>query len=208
MSARGYFLTSWALILQAMSEVTRILSAIEQGDPSAAEQLLPLVYDELRRLAARKLALEKPGQTLDATALVHEAYLRLVGPADAQRWRDRGHFFAAAAEAMRRILVEHARRKRAEKRGGGGRRFQLSEADRVVIPDPDTLLTVDEVLGQLAGEDPGSAAVARLRLFAGLSIEEAAAALGVSRATAFRDWAYARALLTAALAGETNLGNP
>src|SRR5207244_11034155 len=184
-----------------MSEVTRILSAIEQGDPHAAEQLLPLVYDELHRLAAQKLAHEKPGQTLDVTAQVHEAYLRLVGPADANRWRDRGHFFAAAAEAMRRILVEHARRKQAAKRGGAGRRFELSEADRVVIPDPDTLLTVDEVLVQLEREDPGSAAVARLRLFAGLSIEEASAALGVSRATAYRDWAYAQALLTAALSG-------
>ena len=191
-----------------MSDVTRILSAIEAGDPHAAEQLLPLVYDELRQLAAHKLAQEKPGQTLEATALVHEAYLRLVGPADANRWRDRGHFFAAAAESMRRILVEQARRKRAAKRGGGGRWFELSEADRVVIPDPDTLLTVDEVLEQLAGEDPGSAAVARLRLFAGLSIEEAAAALGVSRATAFRDWAYARAILTAALAGEKNPEKP
>src|SRR5262245_45429760 len=191
-----------------MSDVSRILSAIEQGDLQAAEQLLPLVYDELRRLAAAQLAHERPGQTLDATALVHEAYLRLVGPADAQRWRDRGHFFAAAAEAMRRILVEHARRKRAEKRGGGGQRFELSEADRLVIPEPDTLLTVDEVLEQLAGEDPGSAAIARLRLFAGLSIEEASEVLGVSRATAFRDWAYARALLTTALSGETNPRNP
>src|SRR5262249_26583714 len=189
-----------------MSEVTRILSAIRQGDPHAPEQLLPLVYDGLRRLAAAKLAHEKPGQTLDATALVHEAYLRLVGPADANRWRDRGHFFAACAEAMRRILVEHARRKRAEKRGGGGRPFELSEADRGVVRDRDTLLTVDEAVEQLAREDPGSAAVARLRLFAGLSIEEASAALGLSRATAFRDWAYARAFLTAALAGETNPG--
>jgi RNA polymerase sigma factor (TIGR02999 family) len=191
-----------------MSDVTSILSAIEQGDPHAAEQLLPLVYDELRQLAARKLAQEKPGHTLDGTALVHEAYLRLVGPADANRWRDRGHFFAAAAEAMRRILVEHARRKRAEKRGGGGQRFELSEADRIEIPDPDTLLTVDDVLQRLAGDDPGAAGVARLRLFAGLSIEEAAVALGVSRATAFRDWAYARALLTAALSGEKNPDNP
>ncbi len=191
-----------------MTDVTRILSAIEQGDPHAAEQLLPLVYDELRRLAAQKLAQEKPGQTLDATALVHEAYLRLVGPADANRWRDRGHFFAAAAESMRRILVEHARRKRAAKRGGGGRRFELSEADRVVVPDPDTVLTVDEVLERLEREDPASAAVARLRLFAGLSIEEASAALGVSRATAFRDWAYARALLTAALSGEEKSDHP
>jgi RNA polymerase sigma factor (TIGR02999 family) len=191
-----------------MSDVTSILSAIEQGDPHAAEQLLPLVYDELRQLAARKLAQEKPGHTLDATALVHEAYLRLVGPVDANRWRDRGHFFAAAAEAMRRILVEHARRKRAEKRGGGGQRFELSEADRIEVPDPDTLLTVDEVLERLARDDPGAAGVARLRLFAGMSIEEAAAALGVSRATAFRDWAYARAVLTAALSGEKNPDNP
>src|SRR5947208_999088 len=171
-----------------MNEVTRILSDLAQGNLQAAEQLLPLVYDELRRLAAQKLAHEKPGQTLDATALVHEAYLRLVGPADTNRWRDRGHFFAAAAESMRRILVEQARRKRAEKRGGDGRRFELSEADCMEIPDPDTLLTVDDVLERLEREDPGSAAVARLRLFAGLSIEEAAAALGVSRATAFRDW--------------------
>jgi RNA polymerase sigma factor (TIGR02999 family) len=187
-----------------MSDVTRILEAIEGGDPSAAEQLLPLVYDELRKLAARKLSEEKPGQTLDATALVHEAYLRLVGPADSQRWRDRGHFFAAAAEAMRRILVDQARRKRAEKRGGGARRFEIGEADRVVIPDPDTLLTVDEAIEKLALEDPGVAALARLRLFASLSIEEAAAALDISRATAFRDWAYARALLTAALAVAKN----
>jgi RNA polymerase sigma factor (TIGR02999 family) len=191
-----------------MSDVTRILAAVEQGDPHAAAQLLPLVYDELRQLAGQRLAQEKPGQTLDATALVHEAYLRLVGPADANRWRDRGHFFAACAEAMRRILVEHARRKRAEKRGGGGQRFELSEADRVVIPDPDTLLAVDEALERLACEDPASAAVARLRLFAGMSIEEAAAALGVSRATAFRDWAYARAILTAALSGEEKPENP
>jgi len=184
------------------SDVTRILSAIEQGDPSAAEQLLPLVYDELRRLAASKLAHEKPGQTLEATALVHEAYLRLIGPADDNRWRDRGHFFSAAAEAMRRILVDQARRKAADKRGGGGRRFELSEADRVIIHDPDTLLSVDETLERLHAADPGASAVARLRLFAGLSIEEAAAALNVSRASAFRDWAYARAVLSAALADD------
>src|SRR5262245_18057094 len=154
-------------MLTPMSEVTRILSAIAQGDPRAAAQLLPLVYDELRRLAAAQMAREKPGQTLDATALVHEAYLRLVGPADGNRWRDRGHFFAAAAEAMRRVLVDQARRKRAEKRGGGGRRFELSEADRLVIPDPDTLLTVDEVLEQLDRADPAASSGARLRLFAG-----------------------------------------
>src|SRR5262245_4429921 len=133
-----------------MSEVTRILSAIEHGDGQAAAQLLPLVYDELRRLAAARMALEKPGQTLDATALVHEAYLRLVGQADANRWRDRGHFFAAAAESMRRILVEQARRKRADKRGGGGKRFELAEDDRILISEPDTVLTVDEALAQLA----------------------------------------------------------
>jgi RNA polymerase sigma factor (TIGR02999 family) len=148
------------------------------------------------------LAQEKPGQTLEATALVHEAYVRLVGPADVNRWRDRGHFFAAAAEAMRRILVDQARRKAAEKRGGGGQRFELSEADHVVIHDPDTLLSVDETLERLNKDDAGAAAVARLHLFAGLSIEEAAAALNISRATAFRDWAYARAVLSAALADD------
>jgi RNA polymerase sigma factor (TIGR02999 family) len=185
-----------------VSYVTRLLEAANRGDQQAAADLLPLVYDELRRLAAAKLAHEKPGQTLDATALVHEAYLRLVGPADRERWAGRGHFVAAAAEAMRRILVEVARKKQAEKRGGGAKRFELSESDRVTIPDPDTLLAVDEALTQLAAEDAGSADVARLRLFAGLSVEEAADALGVSRATAFRDWGYARAWLTAALAGE------
>jgi RNA polymerase sigma factor (TIGR02999 family) len=163
---------------------------------------LPLVYDELRRLAAAKLASEKPGQTLDATGLVHEAYLRLVGPADGARWTDRGHFLAAAAEAMRRILVEAARKKAAVKRGGGGKRFELEEGDRIAVPDPDTLLAIDEALTGLEQEDPASAALARLRLFAGLSVDEAAEALGVSRATAFRDWAYARACLTAALRSE------
>src|SRR5262249_30589980 len=146
-----------AAIIAGMADVTQVLSAIERGDAHAAAQLLPLVYDELRQLAALRLAQERPGQTLDATALVHEAYLRLVGPADANRWRDRSHFFAAAAEAMRRILVEQARRKRAAKRGGG-RRFELSEADRVAVPDPDTLLAVDEALGRLGGQDAASAA--------------------------------------------------
>src|SRR5436853_2272176 len=141
-----------------MSDVTRVLSAIEQGDPSAAEQLLPLVYAELRQLAAQRLAQEKPGQTLQATALVHEAYLRLVGD---QHFDNRGHFFAAAAEAMRRILVEQARRKGAAKRGGAGRRFELSEADRVNLPDPDIVLAVDEALSGLEADDPGAAAVAR-----------------------------------------------
>jgi RNA polymerase sigma factor (TIGR02999 family) len=183
-----------------MTAVTRLLDAANRGDKRAAADLLPLVYDELRKLAAAKLAHERPGQTLDATALVHEAYLRLVGPADVEKWAGRGHFLAAAAEAMRRILVDHARRKQAAKRGGAGKRFDLSEADRVAVPDPDTLLAVDEALTNLAAEDAGSADVARLRLFAGLSVEEAADALGVSRATAYRDWAYARAWLTAALA--------
>lgn len=167
--------------------------------PRPADGLFPAVYDELRRLAAVKLAAEPAGHTLDATALVHEVYLRLAG---APGIDSRSQFFRAAAEAMRRILVDHARKKRADKRGGGGRRFELSEADRVAVPDPDTLLAVDEALAKLDAEDRGSADVARLRLFAGLSVEQAADALGVSRATAFRDWAYARAWLTAALSGE------
>ena len=182
-----------------MSDGLRSLFRLESGDRKAAADLLPLVYDELRRLAAAKLAAEPAGHTLDATALVHEAYLRLGGSG---RWDGRGPFLAAAVEAMRRILVDHARAKRAVKRGGGGKQFELTEADRIAIPDPDTLLAIDEALTGLEQEDPASAGVARLRLFAGLSVDEAADALGVSRATAFRDWAYARAVLTAALAGE------
>jgi RNA polymerase sigma factor (TIGR02999 family) len=189
-----------------MSDVSQLLEAANRGDRQAAAELLPLVYDELRKLAAAKLANERPGQTLDATALVHEAYLRLVqlAPRDSRgaNYSGRGHFFAAAAEAMRRILIEQARKKLAAKRGGGGKRFELAEGDRVTIPHPDTLLAVDEALAGLEVEDPASAAVARLRLFAGLSVDEVADALGVSRATAFRDWAYARAWLTAALADE------
>ncbi len=184
-----------------MTNITQLLEAATSGDPQAAADLIPLVYDELRRLAAAQLAHEKPGQTFDATALVHEAYLRLVGPADSAKWANRGHFLNAAAEAMRRILVDIARKKQAAKRGGGGKRFEVSEGDRVAIPDPDTLLAVNEALVRLAAEDPGSAEVARLRLFAGASVEEAAAALGMSRPTAYRDWAYARAWLSAALAG-------
>ena len=176
-----------------MNDVTRILSAIEQGDPKAAEQLLPLVYDELRRLAAQKLAHEPPGQTLQATALVHEAYLRLVGPDDAQDWEGRGHFFAAAAEAMRRILVDSARRRGRQKRGGGRPRVDLLEADLTVDDPPDEVLAVDEALGRLGAEDPQAAALVKLRYFAGLTVEEAAASLGMSRATAYRHWAYARA---------------
>lgn len=170
----------------------------------AAQELLPLVYDQLRSLAAARLVQEKPGQTLDATGLVHEAYLRLAAKTS---FTSKSHFFRAAAEAMRCILVDQARKKRAEKRGGGASRLSVSESDRVVSYDPDTLLTVDETLAALAAEDPSAAEVARLRLFAGLSIEEAAEALGISRATAFRDWAYVRAVLTAALTGDKNSAN-
>ncbi len=166
------------------------------------DEMWPKVYDELRRLAAAKLAGEPAGHTLDATALVHEAYLRLGDAA----FGGRSGFFRAAAVAMQRILVDHARRKRAAKRGGIARQFTLVEADRVIVSDPDTLLDIDEALARLAEEDPASADVARLRLFAGLSIDEAAGALGVSRATAFREWAYARSWLTAALAGAAQNG--
>jgi RNA polymerase sigma factor (TIGR02999 family) len=181
-----------------MSEVTHLLSAIEAGDPHGAEQLLPLVYDELRKLAAHKLAQERPGQTLQATALVHEAYLRLVGDADAH-WNSRGHFISAAAEAMRRILVENARRMRTEKRGGRRQRIDLAQAEPLSQADPDALLDLDLLLTQLTGEDPEAAAVAKLRIFAGLSVEEAAQALSTSRATAYRQWTYARAWLHARL---------
>jgi RNA polymerase sigma factor (TIGR02999 family) len=188
-----------------MSEVTRIFSAIEKGEPCTAEQLLPRVYDELRRLAAAQMARETPGQTLDATGLVHEAYLKLAG---AGSFATKSQFFRAAAQAMRRILIDQARAKKSDKRGGGWQRFELSEADRVIIPDPDTLLYIDETLETLAGEDSTAAELARLRLFAGLSIEEAGESLGLARATAFRDWAYARAFLSAALGGERNSQNP
>jgi RNA polymerase sigma factor (TIGR02999 family) len=182
-----------------MTDVTRILLGIEQGDTKAAEQLLPLVYEELRKLAAQKLAHEKPGQTLQATALVHEAYLRLVGGEPAAHWNGRGHFIAAAAEAMRRILVENARRKKTEKRGGRHRRIDLSRAEPLDGADPDALLDLDELLTRLAGEDPEAAAVAKLRIFAGLSVEDAARALSTSRAGAYRQWSYARAWLYARL---------
>lgn len=172
---------------------------------NVADQLLPLVYDELRRLAAAKLANEQPGHTLNATALVHEAYLKLMHaqcpPVATSGLATKSQFLRAAAVAMQRILVDHARKKRADKRGGDGHHFEVSEADRVHLPDPDTVIAVNEALEQLAAEDADSAEVARLRLFAGLSIEEAAETLGVSRATAFRDWSYARAWLTAALSG-------
>ena len=175
-----------------MTEVTRILSAIEQGDPHAAEQLLPLVYDELRRLAAQKLAQEKPGQTLDATALVHEAYVRLVGSDAAQVWQGRSHFFAAAAEAMRRILVESARRKRRSTHGGGLVRRPLDEIDAAAPEASDDIVDLDEALDQLAAKDPVKAKLVELRSFAGLTLDEAARVLGISPSTADRHWAYAR----------------
>src|SRR5215831_11901603 len=176
-----------------------ILSAIEQGDPHAAEQLLPLVYDELRQLAAAKLAQEKPGQTLQATALVHEAYIRLVDVREAQHWNSRGHFFAAAAEAMRRILVERARQKLGPQRGGGRARLNLEEALDVVDPRANEILHVHSALEALAGESPIKAELVKLRYFCGLSHQEAAESLGLSRATADRYWAYAKAFLFAAL---------
>src|SRR5262245_42059094 len=186
-------------MLCCMSDLTRILSAIELGDAHAAEQLLPLVYDELRKLAAAKLAQEKPGQTLQATALVHEAYIRLVGVEPAQHWNSRGHFFAAAAEAMRRILVERARQKLGPQRGGGRARLNLEEALDVVDPRDDDILHVHSALEALASESPIKAELVKLRFFCGLSHQEAAELLGLSRATADRYWAYAKAFLFAAL---------
>jgi RNA polymerase sigma factor (TIGR02999 family) len=176
-----------------MSEVTRILSAIEQGDPSAAAQLLPLVYDELRQLAAQKLAHEKPGQTLDATALVHEAYLRLAG--QQLPFAGRAHFFAAAAEAMRRILIDNARRKRSLKHGGGHARQNLDEAELIAPEVRDDVLALDEALSKLGQTDRSAAELVQLRYFTGLSIPEAAEILGVSLRTAERLWTYARAWL-------------
>jgi RNA polymerase sigma factor (TIGR02999 family) len=175
--------------------VTGILQAIEEGDPHAAEQLLPLVYDELRKLAAAKLAREKPGQTLQPTALVHEAYLRLVAPAKGQAWDSRGHFFAAAAEAMRRILIDNARRKQRRKRGGSAPRVQLDPAQLTYSSPAEDLLDLNDALDGLAAEDPQAAQFVKLRYFAGLSIEEAAETVGLSRSAACEHWAYARAWL-------------
>ena len=182
-----------------MSEVTRILSAIEDGDPHAAEQLLPLVYDELRKLAAHKLAQEKPGQTLEATALVHEAYLRLVDSDKVQHWNSRGHFFMAAAEAMRRILVEQARRKGRKKYGGGRERLPMDGLELAVELPVADLLPLDEALTALAEHDAQVAQLVQLHCFAGLSIEQAAEVLRLSPRTAYRDWAFARAWLFRAL---------
>jgi RNA polymerase sigma factor (TIGR02999 family) len=180
---------------RGMSEVTRILSAIEQGDPDASEQLLPLVYQELRRLAAQKMAQETPGQTLQSTALVHEAYLRLVDRDQVPHWKGRGHFFGAAAEAMRRILIERARSKGCEKRGGNWHRVDLEALDVDGGISPDQLVTLDEALSRLAQLDRVAGELVKLRYFAGLSVDHAARALGVSTATAYRHWAYARAWL-------------
>jgi RNA polymerase sigma factor (TIGR02999 family) len=174
-----------------------MLEQMESGNPGAAQELLPLVYDDLRRRAALLLAQEQPGQTLDPTGLVHEAFVRLAGVATP--FAGKRHFFRVAAEAMRRILIDQARRKQAARHGGGGRRFELSESDRIAIPDPETLLAIDEALERLAADDPPAAELARLRLFAGLTVEAAGEMLGLSRATAFRNWEYARAVLTAAL---------
>jgi RNA polymerase sigma factor (TIGR02999 family) len=187
-----------------MTDATRLLNAIRQGDPRASAELIPLVYQELRQLASQRLAREAPGQTLQATALVHEAYLRLVGDADVARWENRAHFFGAAAEAMRRILVESARRKGALKRGGGpgkSRREELDE-DRIAAPQPaDDLIALDEALNRLAEIDGGKAELVKLRYFAGMTLPEAAEVLGIARSTADAWWRYARAWLHQAIAG-------
>ena len=188
-----------------MTDVTRILDQISAGDPRAADQLLPLVYDELRKLAAQKIAQEKPGQTLQATALVHEAYVRLVDVRKAQEWNSRGHFFAAAAEAMRRILVEQARRKQREKHGGSRQKLPL---DANLIADnsgDEELLAINDALDQLALQDAQAAELVKLRYFSGLSIEEAAQAIGIPRSSAYVQWSFARAALRVLL--ETDLGN-
>src|SRR5947208_12639658 len=182
-----------------MNEVTRILDQIQQGEPHAAEQLLSLVYDELRQLAAHRLAQEKPGQTLQATALVHDAYLRLVGGQNVQRWDSRGHFFAAAAEAMRRILLNRARDKKRVKRGGERRRVDLDRIEIALDTNDEQLVALDEALTQLAAEDPGAARLVNLRFFAGLPLKDAAVSLGLAPRTAERQWAYARAWLYARL---------
>jgi RNA polymerase sigma factor (TIGR02999 family) len=186
-------------MLGPMSDVTRLLDAAAAGEPRAAAELLPLVYEELRKLATARLAGEQAGQTLQPTALVHEAYLRLVGGEQPQDWNGRGHFFAAAAEAMRRILVEGARRRKAAKAGGGWERLALIDADLAVDTSGDDLFAVDEALSRLAAEDPRAARLVELRFFLGMTLDEAAAHLGLQARTAYRDWAYARAWLRRAL---------
>jgi RNA polymerase sigma factor (TIGR02999 family) len=187
-----------------MSNITQILNAIEQGDPQGAEQLLPLVYDELRKLAAQKLAQEKPGQTLQATALVHDAYLRLVDTERIRHWNGRAHFYRAAAEAMRRILVDRARQKQSQKRGGAWRQIDLELANEVVEDPSDDIVAVNEALDLLAQHDPVKAELVKLRYFAGLSVEEAADLLAISRATADRYWRYAKTWLYCALTPKIN----
>ena len=182
-----------------MSDVTRILSQIEQGDPNAAEELLPLVYDELRKLAAAKMAQEKPGQTLQATALVHEVYVKLVDVNRAQKWDSRGHFFAAAAEAMRRILVDQARKKGATKRGGDFEKVDFDSAQLATTVSPESLLMIDEAIEKLKHEDPISCQLVNLRYFCGLSLDDAAQALGISSRSARRHWAFARVWLCSEL---------
>jgi len=177
-----------------MSDVTRILNAIEQGDVKAADELLPLVYEELRHLATRKMSRESPGQTLQATALVHEAYIRLVG-AEAQNWKGRTHFFTAAAEAMRRILIENARRKQRLKRGGDQKKVNLEDAEPAVAEPAEDIVALNEALEKLALEDPTKANLVKLRYFAGLTVQQAAEILGISQATAERYWSYARVWL-------------
>lgn len=186
-----------------MSDVTRILSQIKGGDSSAAERLLPLVYDELRKLAALRMAQENPGQTLQATALVHEAYVRLVDTEKIQHWDSRGHFFAAAAEAMRRILVENARRKAGPAAGGGHRRVELSDVDPEILGPQLDLIALSEALDRLEAEDPRAAELVKLRFFGGLTSGQAAKALGISASTAKADWAYAKCWLRAEMAGPT-----
>jgi RNA polymerase sigma factor (TIGR02999 family) len=197
----GWLAGIQAIILDGMNEVTHLLNAVEQGDPHAAGQLLPLVYDELRQLAAQRLAQEKPGQTLQATALVHEAYLRLVGKGEDQHWKGRGHFFAAAAEAMRWILVENARRKQSLKRGGDMARRDFESDLLIAIQPREDLLALDQALTKLATLNPRAAEVVQLRYFAGLKLPETAEALGISQRSAGRLWAYARAWLRREIEG-------
>jgi RNA polymerase sigma factor (TIGR02999 family) len=192
-----------------MNEVTRILSAMEAGNPHAAEQLLPLVYDELRKLAAQRMAQEKPGQTLEATALVHEAYIQLVANRDAsasgnRHWNSRGHFFVAAAEAMRRILIDNARRKQSQKHGGQLKRVDLDQAEEVAAAPLDDLLALNDALERFAAHDPKAAQLVKLHYFAGLSVEQAAEVLGLSRTNAYRQWTFARAWLRAQLTGDAD----